>query len=53
MMKERDRDVLEHKKMRNIAAHHYGKFNMEILYDTITNDIPQLKKYCLELLERE
>ena len=38
------------KKMRNIAAHHYGEFDLNILYDTIMNDIPELKEYCLELL---
>jgi uncharacterized protein with HEPN domain len=38
------------KKMRNIAAHHYGKLSMEVLHNTLINDIPKLKKYCLELL---
>ncbi|MCL1946420.1 MAG: DUF86 domain-containing protein [Chitinivibrionia bacterium] len=36
--------------MRNIAAHHYGKFSMEILHGTITESIPELKEYCQELL---
>jgi len=39
------------KKMRNIAAHRYGTFDLDILYSTIMNDIPKLKEYCLELLE--
>jgi uncharacterized protein with HEPN domain len=38
------------KKMRNIAAHHYGKFDMEVLYHTIISRIPELNEYCLELL---
>jgi uncharacterized protein with HEPN domain len=38
------------KKMRNIAAHRYGEFNVGILYDTIIYGIPELKRYCLELL---
>jgi uncharacterized protein with HEPN domain len=38
------------KKMRNIAAHHYGKFNIEVLHRTIINRVPELKEYCLELL---
>jgi len=38
------------KKMRNIAAHRYGTFDLDILYSTIMSDIPKLKEYCLELL---
>jgi len=38
------------KKMRNIAAHHYGKFSMEILHGTITKRIPELIEYCRKLL---
>jgi uncharacterized protein with HEPN domain len=38
------------RKMRNIAAHHYGEFDLDVLHDTIMNDIPELKRYCLELL---
>ena len=32
--------------MRNIAAHHYGKFDVEILWNTISGKIPELKAYC-------
>jgi uncharacterized protein with HEPN domain len=39
------------KKMRNIAAHHYGKFSMKILHGTITVSIPELKEYCQKLLD--
>jgi uncharacterized protein with HEPN domain len=33
-------------KMRNIAAHHYGEFRIDYLWETITNDIEPLKTYC-------
>ncbi|MDR1082399.1 MAG: DUF86 domain-containing protein [Coriobacteriales bacterium] len=33
-------------KMRNIAAHHYGDFRTDYLWETITNDIVPLKMYC-------
>jgi uncharacterized protein with HEPN domain len=33
-------------KMRNIAAHHYGNFRTDYLWETITNDIEPLKTYC-------
>ncbi|MDR3012650.1 MAG: DUF86 domain-containing protein [Chitinispirillales bacterium] len=39
------------KKMRNIAAHHYGKFSMEILHGTIIERIPELMEYCQKLLD--
>jgi len=34
MSDSRDIDI------RNIAAHHYGSFDIETLWDTIKNDIP-------------
>ena len=36
--------------MRNIAVHHYGKFDVQKLWETITNDIPMLSAYCKALL---
>ncbi|GHS89677.1 DUF86 domain-containing protein [Synergistales bacterium] len=33
--------------MRNIAAHHYGSFSIEFLWDTIENDIPYLREFCV------
>ena len=39
------------KGMRNIAAHHYGKFDSEILFATITERIPELRDYCEEVLQ--
>ena len=38
------------KGMRNIAAHHYGKFDTEIMFKTITERIPELHDYCTEIL---
>ena len=34
------------KRMRNIAAHQYHKLDFNILWETITVDIPNLKNYC-------
>ena len=38
------------KGMRNIAAHHYGKFDTQKLWETISGDIPELREYCEQLL---
>jgi len=38
------------KSMRNIAAHRYGTFDMKILWNTISNDIPALREYCKKVL---
>jgi uncharacterized protein with HEPN domain len=37
--------------MRNIAAHHYGKFNNDILWETITTDISPLREYCQRCID--
>jgi uncharacterized protein with HEPN domain len=34
------------KNMRNIAAHQYHKFDLDTLWETITEDIPSLRQYC-------
>ena len=41
------------KGMRNVAAHHYGKFDVKKLWETITADVPELMKYCVELIKTE
>jgi len=41
------------KGMRNIAAHHYGKFDDQKLWETISGDIPELRKYCEKLLNQQ
>ena len=38
------------KAMRNIVAHHYGKIELEIVWDVAVHDIPVLKEYCEKLL---
>ena len=41
----------EIKAMRNIVAHKYGSISIEATWETVENDIPQLKEYCKEILE--
>jgi len=41
------------KNMRNVAAHHYGKFDTTKLWETITEDIPQLRDYCNEIIQNQ
>ena len=36
------------KAMRNIVAHHYGAVDAETVWETISDDIPVLKKFCEE-----
>ena len=51
----------EHKKMpwrqiiavRNRAAHGYGSMDLEILWDIVTNDIPDLKEYCESIINSQ
>jgi uncharacterized protein with HEPN domain len=40
------------KAMRNIAAHRYGSFSADRLWETISEDIPSLKAYCDGILLR-
>ncbi|MPW26000.1 DUF86 domain-containing protein [Alkalibaculum sp. M08DMB] len=37
------------KALRNMVAHNYGKIDKEILWETISNDIPNLKYYCIRI----
>lgn len=39
------------KGMRNIVAHHYGSIRLDIVWNTVTNDIPRLKEFCEEALD--
>ena len=39
------------KGMRNIAAHHYGKFDVEIMFKTISERIPDLLDCCKEIIK--
>lgn len=38
--------------LRNIVAHAYGSIKLDILWDTITADIPALKEFCDEQLSK-
>ena len=38
------------KGMRNIAAHGYEEFDVEILWQTLKTDLPSLKEYCKLIL---
>jgi len=38
------------KAMRNVAAHEYGSISIPDVWETITNDIPELKAYCRKVL---
>ncbi len=38
------------KQMRNIIAHHYGAFDYDILWEVVTEGIPELKAFCREKL---
>jgi uncharacterized protein with HEPN domain len=40
------------KALRNIVAHNYGQIDDEILWETITSDIPNLKKYCVKIFQQ-
>lgn len=36
--------------MRNVVAHSYGTIDTETLWETITQDIPDLENYCQTVL---
>lgn len=38
------------KSMRNLVAHSYGHVDRSILWNTVVEDIPQLKAFCEEQL---
>lgn len=39
------------KAMRNIVAHQYGTVDAELTWEIITDDIPELKRYCQAVVE--
>jgi uncharacterized protein with HEPN domain len=41
----------EIKRMRDKAAHHYGSFDIDTLWETATDDIAQLRVYCSQCVE--
>ena len=38
------------KGMRNIVAHHYGSIRLEIVWNTVKNDIPVVQAFCERML---
>lgn len=42
----KEMDWRQIKAMRNIVAHHYGKIELEIVWDVAVNDIPMLIGFC-------
>ena len=34
------------KGMRNVVAHKYGTFDFDVLWETVTEDIPKLMEFC-------
>lgn len=43
----------EIKAMRNVMAHAYGSISIQATWETICRDIPDLKKFCQQILENE
>jgi uncharacterized protein with HEPN domain len=41
----------EIKLMRNIVAHRYGTVDHSITWDVVTDDIPDLKAFCVSALD--
>ncbi len=39
-------DWSQMKGMRNIVAHHYGSIQLDIVWNTVSRDIPDLKAFC-------
>ena len=40
------------KGMRNIFAHNYGNMSILATWETVTEDIPMLRKYCIDIIEK-
>lgn len=40
------------KQMRNIVAHNYGSFDYDIMWEVVSEDIPQLADFCLRKLDK-
>jgi uncharacterized protein with HEPN domain len=39
--------------MRNIAAHGYEEFDIDVLWQTLKTDLPALREYCEEIIAFE
>lgn len=40
------------KAMRNIVAHSYGTVDTDTTWEIVTEDIPKLKAYCMDILNQ-
>ena len=40
------------KGMRNVVAHHYGSISLEIVWNTVKQDLPGLWEFCNEMLKK-
>lgn len=38
------------KAMRNVIVHHYGGIDKDILWETVTKDIPEMEQYCMTII---
>lgn len=41
------------KGMRNIMAHKYGDIDVNIIWEAIKDDVPMLREYCMDILDKE
>ena len=41
------------KNMRNMFAHDYGSMDIDRIWDTVVLDIPELKRFCQNELQKE
>ncbi len=41
------------KQLRNVIAHRYGSIQYDVIWDIIQNDVPVLKKFCLDNMDDE
>ena len=41
------------KAMRNIAAHGYEEFDIDVLWQTLKSDLPNLREYCEGIISIE
>ncbi|MCH5207101.1 MAG: DUF86 domain-containing protein [Oscillospiraceae bacterium] len=39
---------IRYRGLRNVVAHEYGSIDSESLWETVTEDIPQLYEFCKE-----
>ncbi len=39
------------KGMRNVVAHQYGSIRLDIVWNTVKQDVPPLKAFCKEMLK--